>query len=90
MLLRVPFFLRVRIAWVDSFIFTFLPSITRVLVWRFGFQTFLVWRCEKLTFEPNCLPLPVSSHFCIQEVILSVLRQIVKVLNTKSKILTVC
>lgn len=52
-------------AWVLSFICTFLPSTTTVLVWRLGFQTFLVWRCEKLTLLPYCLPLPVKSHFCI-------------------------
>ena len=63
---RRPFFLRVRIAWVESFILTFLPSTITVLDWRFGFQTFLVWRCEKLTLWPYCLPLPVISHFCIR------------------------
>lgn len=61
-----PFFLRVRRALVLTFRRTFWPSTTNVLVWRLGFQTLLVWRCEKLTLLPNCLPLPVSSHFCIR------------------------
>lgn len=55
-------------AWVLNFILTFLPSMTRVLVWRLGFQTFGVRRKEKLTLWPYCLPLPVKSHFCISTV----------------------
>lgn len=54
-------------AWVLSFIFTFLPSTNKILLCKLGFQTFLVWRCEKLTLLPYCLPLPVKSHFCIGE-----------------------
>ncbi len=42
-----------------------MPSIIRVLVCRFGFQTFLVCRWEKLTLLPNCLPLPLISLLCI-------------------------
>ncbi len=52
-------------AWVLSFMVTFLPSSMNVLVCRLGFQTFLVWRCEKLTLLPYCLPLPLSSHICM-------------------------
>lgn len=47
------------------FIRTFLPSMISVFDCRFGFQTLLVWRCEKLTLLPNCLPLPVISHLFI-------------------------
>lgn len=68
----MPRFFRVRMAWVLSLRRTFLPSIIRVLVWRLGFQTFLVWRCEKLTLDPYCLPLPVKSHFCIRLVIIHI------------------
>ncbi len=48
------------------FIVTFLPSTIIVLVCRFGFQIFLVWRWEKLTLLPYCLPLPVSSHMLMR------------------------
>ena len=41
--LRMPFFLRVRISWVDSFLVTFLPSSMKVFFCRLGFQTFLVF-----------------------------------------------
>lgn len=49
-------------ACVLNFILILRPSKVKVLVWRFGFHTFLVWRCEKLTLLPYCFPLPVSSH----------------------------
>ncbi len=58
----MPFFLRVRIACVLRFIVTLLPSTMKVFFCRFGFHTRLTWRIEKLTWFPNCLPLPVSSH----------------------------
>lgn len=41
---------------------TFLPLITKVFFCRFGLKTRFVWRIEKLTLLPNCLPLPVISH----------------------------
>ena len=41
---------------------TFLPLTTKVFFCRFGLKTRLVWRIEKLTLLPNCLPLPVISH----------------------------
>lgn len=47
------------------FICTFLPSTIMVFFCKLGFQTFLVRRKEKLTLWPYCLPLPVSSHFCM-------------------------
>lgn len=56
---------RVLIACELTFTLAFLPSIITVLVCKFGLKTFFVWRWEKLTLLPNCLPLPVISHFCI-------------------------
>lgn len=50
-------------AWVLTFIVTFLPSIVRVFFCKFGLKTRLLCCCEKLTLLPNCLPLPVNSHF---------------------------
>lgn len=64
--LITPCFFRVLIPCALTLSVTFLPSITTVLVCKLGFQTFLVWRWEKLTLWPNCLPLPVTSHFCIE------------------------
>lgn len=40
----------------------FWPSTVKVFFCKLGFQTRFVWRIEKLTLLPNCLPLPVSSH----------------------------
>ncbi len=48
-----------------SFMVTFLPSSMKVFFCKFGFQTFLVWRIEKLILLPYCLPFPVISHFCM-------------------------
>ena len=59
----MPFFLRVRIACVLRVIVTFWPLTTNVFFWRFGLKTRLVRRKEKLTLCPNCIPLPVRSHF---------------------------
>lgn len=58
----MPFFFRVRIACVLRTIVTFWPSTSKVFFCRFGLKTRLVRRNEKLTFFPNCFPLPVSSH----------------------------
>lgn len=57
-----PFFFSVRIACVDNTIVTFWPLTVKVFFCRFGLNTRLVRRKEKLTLWPNCLPLPVSSH----------------------------
>ena len=59
----MPFFRSVRIAWVERVIVIFLPSTIKVFFCRFGLKTRFVRRREKLTLLPNCLPLPVSSHF---------------------------
>jgi hypothetical protein len=58
----MPFFLRVRIAWVLRTIVIFFPSSSKVFFCRLGLNTRLVRRKEKLTLWPNCLPFPVSSH----------------------------
>ncbi len=58
-----PFFFSVRIAWVDNIMVTFWPLTVKVFFCRFGLKTRFVRRKEKLTLWPNCLPLPVSSHF---------------------------
>ena len=57
--------MRERRALVLIFTLTFLPSTVRVLVCKLGFQTFLVWRCEKLTLLPYCLPFLSKSSRCI-------------------------
>lgn len=58
----MPFFLSVRIAWVQSTIVIFCPSISKVFFCRFGLKTRFVRRKEKLTLWPNCLPFPVNSQ----------------------------
>lgn len=58
----IPFFLSVRIAFVESTMVIFLPPTTKVFLWRLGLNTRLLRCREKLTLFPNCLPLPVSSH----------------------------
>ena len=50
-------------AWVLTFMVTFLPSIFKVFFCKFGLNVRLLCCCEKLTLWPNCFPLPVNSHF---------------------------
>src|SRR5436305_8746399 len=66
-------------AWVLSFMVTFLPSTMMVLVCKLGFHTFLVWRCEKLTLLPYCLPLvSISNRFIVQRLILQIKPDVIK------------
>ena len=57
--------MRLRRAEVLILTLTFLPSIVRVLDCKLGFHTRLVWRWEKLTLLPCCLPFLSKSSLCM-------------------------
>ena len=65
--------MRERRALVLILTLTFLPSTVRVFTCKLGFHTRLVWRCEKLTLLPCCLPFLSNSNRCIiQRLILQI------------------